>query len=153
VNSKEHVLRLALVEKELRLLPDAELAKLVAACPEEAQRWMIAISGSDDETLSVEGLRGALKRGRMKGLPDKAAATLTDTCLHDCIEALGDKADLPSEADLMGVTAALAAKHGVGTTRLMLAAAALAEAPAANAIVKVLKNDPSLALPTLPASV
>lgn len=144
MNSKEHVLRLALVEKELRLLPDVELSALVAACPEEAQRWFIGISGSDDETLNVEGLRGALKRGRMKGLPDRACATLTDACLHDCIEALGDRADLPSEADLMAVTPALAAKHGVSTTRLMLAAAALAEAPAANAIVKVLKNDPAL---------
>jgi hypothetical protein len=152
VNSKEHVLRLALVEKELRLLPDDQLGKLVGACPEEAQKWLINISGTDDETLSVEGLRGALKRGRMKGLPDRACATLTDACLHDCIEALGEKADLPSEADLMAVTPALAAKHGIGTTRLMLAAAALAEAPAANAIVKVLKNDPSLAIPAASVS-
>lgn len=125
-------------------MPDDQLSKLVASCPDEARRWFVGLSGSEDDTVHVEGLRGALKRGRMKGVPDRAAATLTDACLHDCIEALGEKADLPSEADLMGVTAALAEKHGVSTTRLMLAAAALAEAPAANAIVKVLKNDPAL---------
>lgn len=125
-------------------MPDAQLEELVAACPDEAKRWFIGLSGSDDENLNIDGLRGALKRGRMKGLPDRACATMTDACLHDCIEALGEKADLPSEADLMAVTPALAQKHGVSTTRLMLAAAALAEAPAANAIVKVLKNDPSL---------
>ena len=128
-------------------MPDAELARLVSAAGEEPQRWMTAISGRED-SLDVEGLRGAMKRGRMKGVPDRVAIAVTDSCLHDCIEALGENADLPSEEHLRAVTPALVTKHGLATTRLMLAAAALAEAPAANAISKVLKNDPSLAVPT-----
>jgi hypothetical protein len=73
---------------------------------------------------------------------------ITDACLNDCVEALADNADLPSEAELAAVTPGLAERHGVPTTRAMFATAVLGEAPASAAILKILKNDPALTLPS-----
>jgi hypothetical protein len=144
VNSKEHVLRLALVERELRAVTDTELATLASATSSEVQQWLAGLCGTGDGTFDAQGLRGALKRGRMKGVPDRVSAALTDVCLTDCIEVLGDRSNLPSEDDLRSITPGLVERHGKAVTRLMLASAALSEAPAAAAIVKVLKADPAL---------
>jgi hypothetical protein len=147
VNSKEHVIRLAHLEREMRALPDDTLRALITAAPEDTQKWLVGLSGGgEDGTLDVPGLRGAMTRGRMKGVPDKVALVLTETCLQDCITTLGDRADLPDEADLVATTPGLVERHGVPTTRLMFASAILSEAPSSRAIVKVLKNDPALAV-------
>jgi hypothetical protein len=154
VKSKDHVIRLARLEGELRSTPDAELASLVKAATPEVQEYLasIAAPGEDDDIVSVASLRGAMSRGRMKGLPDRIMATLTEPCLDACITALGEKADFPSEADLMAVTPSLVTSWGRCTTRLMLASAALSEAPAGATIMKVLRNDPTLAAPITPTA-
>ena len=146
MNSKEHVLRLALVERELRAVTDQEIRKLAKTVPAEVQQWLCTLSGSTDDSVDPEGLRGAMKRGRMKGVPDRVSTALTDVCLTDCIEQLGEKSDHPSVDDLLAVTPGLVERHGKTVTRLMFASAVLSEAPAGNAIVKVLKTDPTLAV-------
>jgi hypothetical protein len=153
VKSKDHVIRLARLEGELRATSDSELASLVKAATPEVQEYLasIAAPGDDDDVVSVASLRGAMSRGRMKGVPDRIVATLTEPCLDACIAALGDKADLPTEADLMAVTPVLVTTWGRSTTRLMLASAALSEAPAASTIMKILRNDPALAAPVVPS--
>ncbi len=143
VKSKDHVVRLARLEAEFRNLPDATFAVLVEALPEEAKSVLSSRSGGED-SVDIQGLRDAMRRSRMKGLPDQVAAAITEPCLDSCITALGDKADLPSLDDLAAVTPGLVATHGLATTRLMFASAALQEAPAASAILKLLKANPVL---------
>jgi hypothetical protein len=149
MNSKDRVLRLAQLERELRALGDDQFTTLIAALPEEAVTWVanVARGAGTDETIDITALRGAMSRGRLKGVPERVAAVLTDSCLQDCIEALGDKADFPSEDELRGVLAGLVHKHGVQPVRIMLASAVAGEAPASTAINRVLKTDPTLTLP------
>jgi hypothetical protein len=150
VKSKDHVVRLARLEAEFRQLPDADFQALVNKLPEEALSVLVSRSGGTD-SVDIAGLRDAMRRARMKGLPDQVAAAITEPCLDACIAALGDKADLPSLEDLSGVLPGLIAAHGVPTTRLMFASAALQEAPASAAILKLLKSDPLIAVPAASA--
>jgi hypothetical protein len=125
-------------------MSDAELADLVSALPDEAQYALSARSGGVDGAVDIPGLRDAMRRARMKGFPDQVAAAVTEPCLDACIEALGDKADFPSEAELAAVLPGLVSSHGMSTVRLMLASAALQDAPAAGSIQKLLKSSPVL---------
>ncbi len=149
MKSKDHVIRLARLEGELRSTSDADLLVLIKASTAEVQEYLTTLAppGDDDDVVSVQALRGAMTRGRMKGVPDRIIAALTEPCLDACIAALGDKSDFPSEADLMAVTPGLVDVWGRHTTRLMFASAALSEAPAAAQILKILRNDPTLAAP------
>ena len=148
MNSKDHVLRLAAAERELRTISDAKLIDLIDASEESVRNWVASlVGGTDDEgNIDIAGVRGALTRGRMKGLPDKFIANVTDPLLQDCIEVLGANADFPSEEQLEAVLPGLVSRHGVGAVRLMLAGAVLGEAPAAGAIAKVLKKSPTLSI-------
>ena len=143
MNSKDHVLRLSALERELRAWDDADLAARIEALPEESKAWIASLGrGPDpDGTLDLGAFRGAVTRGRLKGVPDRAAGILTDGCLQDCIGVLGDRADFPSEADLHEVFPGLVERHGVAATRVMFAAAVLGDAPASSAIMKVLRSE------------
>jgi hypothetical protein len=152
MNSKDHVLRLAAAERELRTIPDAKLLDLIDGSEENVRNWVASLAGGadDDGNIDIAGVRGAISRGRMKGLPDKFIANVTDPLLQDCIEALGANADFPSVDQLEAVLPGLVSRHGVGAVRLMLAGAVLGEAPAVMAISKVLKTSPTLAVVALP---
>lgn len=112
-------------------------------------------AGKDDDVTDaaavdddvVPAVRAAASKGRMNGQLEQLAGVLTDVCLADCIEQLGDQADLPSEDDLLRVAPGLAERHGLGVVRLMLASAVAGEAPASPAIIRLLKHDETLALP------
>ena len=69
------------------------------------------------------------------------AAVVSDACLSDCIEALGDNAENPTTDQLREVLPGLVERHGVGMTRIMLAATVAGEAPAAAIIRDLLKHD------------
>jgi hypothetical protein len=125
VKSKDHVVRLARLESEFRNLPDDRFAALVDALPDDVKAVLSSRSGGTDGAIDIQGLRDAMRRARMKGFPDQIAIAITEPCLDACIAALGDKADLPSEAELAGVLPGLVAAHGLPTVRLMLASAAL----------------------------
>ncbi len=147
MNSKEHVLRLVVVERELRAFPDDELVALIAKSSDQVQQWFAKLGGSEEDGLDIKAVRGAVQRGRMKGVPDRVASFLTEPCMDDCVAALGAQADFPSEEDLRRVTPGLVERHGLPTTRLMFASALLSDAPASAAITKILKSDPALARP------
>lgn len=143
--SKERVTRLALLDREFRALGDAELVGAIAALKPEAQSYLAKVAGQGDGTgFNVEGLRGAAQRGRMKGVLERVTAVVSDPCLEDCINSLGDNADLPSEDDLAGVLPGLAERHGIAITRLMMASAVIGEAPAAPILQRLLKTAPYL---------
>jgi hypothetical protein len=145
--SKERVISLVQLERELRAITDDELASMIDALPEELRELIKGwVPLNESAAPHIANVRGSLQRGRLKGTPERIADVLTAQCLQDCIAALGDKADLPSEEDLRAVVPQIAQQHGVKRTRLMMASAIVGEAPASPAILKVLKTEPALAI-------
>ena len=134
------------LERELRHIPDAELAAMIDELPEELRTLLNPwVPAGEPATAHITNLRGAVQRGRLKGTPEKLADVLSATCLQDCIEQLGDKADLPGIDDLRAVLPGLVERHGVRRTRLMMASAVVGEAPASPSLVKLLKSEPVIA--------
>ena len=72
---------------------------------------------------------------------------LSDACLADCIDELGEHADHPSSEELREVLPKMIERHGLGITRLMLATTVAGEAPAAAIIRDLLKHDETVKLP------
>jgi hypothetical protein len=146
--SQERVIRLAQLERELRSIPDSDLAASIDALPDEARPFLSYWVPVDQPAADhIAGLRAALDKGRVKNVPMKVTEVVTAPCLNSCIEALGDKADMPLAGDLIAINEALVTQHGVRITRLMYLSTMIAGAPAAAAIATVLKSDPTLALP------
>ncbi len=99
-----------------------------------------------DDSL-IEAIRVAAHKGRLNGDLQRLGVVMSDACLAECVEQLGDKADMPSEDDLKAVLPGLVENHGVGTVRLMLASTVVGEAPASATIVGLLKTDELVKLP------
>jgi hypothetical protein len=78
---------------------------------------------------------------------EQIATLLCDPCLADCIEALGDHSENPTEDELLEVTPALVDKHGLATVRLMMAGSIVGEAAASVTLMRLLKHDETLGLP------
>jgi hypothetical protein len=95
----------------------------------------------------LESVRTQIKKGRVDGGMESLAILLTDACLADCIEQLGENAENPDAEQLAEVLPGLLERHGVAATRIMLASVLAGEAPAAAVIREVLKTDEVLALP------
>jgi hypothetical protein len=83
----------------------------------------------------------------MSGPLEQISTVLTDPCLADCIEQLGDNSDNPSEEDLAEVTPGLIERHGLPTVRLTLASSVAGDAAASVLLTRLLKHDEVLALP------
>ena len=83
----------------------------------------------------------------MNGGLEQITTILCDPCLAECIEALGDHADNPTEEQLKEVTPALVDKWGVPTVRMMIAGSIAGEAAASVMLTRLLKSDEELALP------
>ena len=151
--TKAHIAALSLLDRALIATTDVELAALMAGLPEDHVSAIKKISGvreddapaTDDEL--VVAVRSAAHKGRLNGDLQRLGVVLTDACLAECVEQLGDNADLPSEDDLSAVMPGLVETHGVGAVRLMLAATVVGEAPAAATIIGMLKNDELVKLP------
>ena len=92
-------------------------------------------------------MRATAARGRLNGGLEQITTLLCDPCLADCIEALGDHSDNPTEDELLEATPALIEKHGVATVRLMMAGSVAGEAAASVTLTRLLKHDETLALP------
>jgi len=130
---KNRLQALGLVDRAIASTTDDELA---AAIDELAQ------SEADPTTV-----REAVSRGRMDGTMESVALVVTDACLADCIEQLGDHADYPSSDQLREVLPGIVERHGIGITRLMLASTVAGEAPASSIIRDLLKHDELVKLP------
>jgi hypothetical protein len=150
---KNRLQALSLLDRALLAMTDAELEALVATLPDDHRQTLDQLSGArdddgfDDPSARTLALRSTVARGRMSGELEQIATVLTDPCLKDCIEQLGDASDNPTEADLAEVTPGLIERHGVAAVRLTLAASIAGEAAASVLLTRLLKHDDVLALP------
>ncbi|CAN5474242.1 hypothetical protein BH23ACT3_BH23ACT3_08280 [soil metagenome] len=140
---KTRLQSLGLVDRALAATSDDELETLVAGLSDDHRE---AVERLVDGTSPAEIRSGAAK-GRLNGTMESLVMVLTDACLADCIEQLGDHADNPSTDQLTDVLPGLAERHGVPVTRLMLASTVAGEAPASAIIRDLLKNDELVKLP------
>jgi hypothetical protein len=140
---KTRLQSLGLVDRALAATSDEELEALVAGLSDDHRE---AVERLVDGTEPAEIRAGAAK-GRLNGTMESLVMVLTDACLADCIEQLGDHADNPSTDQLTEVLPGLAERHGVPVTRLMLASTVAGEAPASAIIRDLLKNDELVKLP------
>lgn len=142
---------LSLLDRALAAIDDAELQGLLDQLNDEVKpKFDQIVAMAAEEGLDGPAqVRSAGVRGRMNGTLERIALVLTDPCLADCIEQLGDNADNPTQAQLSEVLPGLTERHGIGAVRLMLASTIAGEAAAAAACTHVLKHDEVLALPAV----
>ncbi len=144
---KTRLQNLGLLDRAFANLSDDDLTAALDALGEDHREALDELVEGETDAAS---LRAALTKGRLDGTMESIALVVTDLCLADCIEALGDDADRPTTDQLRDVTPALIEKFGLGLTQLMLASTVAGEAPASAIIRDLLKNDDTLKLP--PAS-
>jgi hypothetical protein len=150
---KNRLQALSLLDRAMAAMTDAELEAAVEQLPDDHRTALDRIAGARDESgfedpaARTVAIRGAVARGRVSGGLEQIATILTDQCLADCIEQLGDKSDNPSEPDLLEVTPGLIERHGLPIVRLTLAMSIAGEAAASAMLTRVLKHDEVLALP------
>ncbi len=141
---KNRLQALTLLERALANVSDEELSTALEALSDDHRDAMGELVGADADPA---GVREAAARGRMDGTLESVALVLSDACLADCIEELGDSADHPSSEELREVLPTMIERHGLGVTRLMLAATVAGEAPASAIIRDLLKHDEIVKLP------
>jgi hypothetical protein len=149
---KNRLQALTLLDRAMSAMTDAELETLVASLSDDHREAIDRLCGAheggfEDPASRTVALRSTVARGRMNGGLEQVATVLTDQCLADCITALGDHADNPSEEQLLAVTPALVEAHGLATVRLMLATSVAGEAAASVMLTRVLKHHDELAIP------
>ena len=118
---KNRLQALSLLDRALLAMTDAELEALVASLPDDHRQAIDRLSGARDDSgfedpaARIVALRSTVARGRMTGVLEQLTTVLTDACLADCIEQLGDASDNPTEDDLAEVTPGLIERHGLAT--------------------------------------
>ena len=140
---KNRMQALGLLDRSFKAATDEELAAAVEALDDDHREGL----DSFVDSLDADGIRAAVKSGRIDGGMEAIAAVLTDACLADCITELGDNSDNPSTDELKAVLPGIVERHGVASTRIMLAATVAGEAPASAIIRDLLKTDDVVALP------
>jgi hypothetical protein len=140
---KNRMQALGLVDRSFKAATDDELTSAIEALDDDHRESLESFA----EPLDADGLRAAVKAGRIDGVMEAVAAVLTDACLADCIKELGDHSDNPSTDQLKEVLPGLVERHGVASVRIMLAATVAGDAPAAAIIRDLLKSDELVALP------
>lgn len=141
---KNRLQSLGLVDRAFTATSDDELTAALEALSDEHRDAMEEMLGTSVDTAAV---REAVAKGRMDGTMESVALVVTDACLAECIEELGEHADHPSSDELREVLPGLVEAHGLGITRLMLASTVAGEAPAAAIIRDLLKHDDLVKLP------
>jgi hypothetical protein len=149
---KNRLQGLTLLDRAFTAMTDSELETLVASLPEDHRTALDEICGARDggfteSSSRLLALRATAARGRLNGVLEQITTLLCDPCLADCIEALGDHSENPTEVELLEVAPGLIDKHGVATVRLMMAGSVAGEAAASVALTRLLKHDDTLALP------
>jgi hypothetical protein len=149
---KNRLQGLTLLDRAFTAMTDDELEALVASLPDDNRKALDDICGAregefTEPSTRTLAMRATAARSRLNGELEQVATLLCDQCLADCIEALGDHSDNPTELELLEATPALIDKHGLATVRLMLAGSVAGEAAASVALIRLLKHDETLALP------
>ncbi len=140
---KNRMQALGLLDRSFKAATDEELTAAIEALDDDHREGLQSVV----DELTPAGIRSAVKAGRIDGDMEAVAAVITDLCLADCIEQLGEHADNPSTDQLREVLPGLAERHGVAVTRIMLASTVAGEAPASAIIRDLLKSDELVALP------
>jgi len=144
---KSRLQALGLLDRAFSNASDADLDGAVAALDDEHRD---ALDELLDGTSDAATIRASLGRGRIDGTMEGVALVLSDACLADCIERLGEHADFPSSDQLRDVLPDLIDEHGLGLTQIMLATTVVGDAPAAAIIRDLLKHDELVKLPPAP---
>jgi len=140
---KNRMQALGLLDRSFKAATDEELTAAIEALDDDHREGLQSFV----DELTPAGIRTAVKAGRIDGDMEAVAAVITDLCLADCIEQLGEHADNPSTDQLREVLPGVAERHGVAVTRIMLASTVAGEAPASAIIRDLLKSDELVALP------
>ena len=141
---KSRLQALGLLDRAFAAASDDELMAARDALADDHRDAIDELIGAKADAAA---LRESIAKGRLDGTMESAALVLTDACLADCIEQLGDHADHPSSEQLREVTPGLVERHGLSMTRLMLASTVAGEAPASAIIRDLLKHDEQIKLP------
>ncbi len=141
--TKNRMQALGLLDRSFKAATDDELATAIEALDDDHREGLESFV----EAATPEGVRTAVKSGRINGDMEAIAAIVSDLCLADCIKELGDNADNPSTEQLKEVLPGVVERHGVAVTRMMLAGTVAGEAPASAIIRDLLKSDELVALP------
>lgn len=148
---KNRLAALSMLDRAFRLLDEARIGSLYESLEEESRdavQHVASVKGQDLDTAAlVAAVKASATKGRMNGDLERLSILLTDACLTDCIEALGDRADDPSEAELRAVLPDIIKKHTLPVTQVMLASVVTGEALASPIITRILKSDESWKLP------
>ena len=146
--TKAHIAALSLLDRALLAMTDDEMAALLTGLPEDHTSAIKRLCDLRDEDADlVEAVRVAAHKGRLNGDLQRLGVVMSDACLADCVEKLGDSADMPTEEELQEVIPGLIERHGISTVRLMLASTVVGEAPVSAIIVGLLKTDDVVKLP------
>ena len=140
---KNRMQALGLVDRSFKAATDDELTAAIEALDDDHREGLESFVDS----LDADGVRAAVKAGRIDGGMEAIAAILTDVCLADCIKELGDHSENPTTDELKDVLPGLVERNGVASVRIMLAATVAGDAPAAAIIRDLLKTDELVALP------
>lgn len=141
---KNRLQSLGLLDRAFANASDDHLQGAIDGLGEEHRDALDELVGG---AADPESVRTAISKGRMDGTMESAALVLTDACLAECIEELGDHADHPTSEQLRDVLPGLCEHHGREITQLMLASTVAGEAPASAIIRDILKNDDDMKLP------
>lgn len=145
--TKAHIAALSLLDRALIAMTNDEAAALLAGLPEDHAAAVKRICEvRDDDANLVDAVRVAAHKGRLNGDLQRLGVVMSDACLADCVEQLGESADMPTEDELQAVIPGLIERHGLGVVRLMLAATVVGEAPVSATIVGLLKTDETVKL-------
>jgi len=142
---KTRLQALGLLDRAVAAASDDELAAAIEGLDADHLEALQRLTETDEPTPAA--LREAASRGRLDGGMEGIAIVVSDACLADCIEQLGDHANNPSSEQLLEVLPGLVERHGVALVRIMLAATVAGEAPASPVIRDLLKNDDLIKLP------
>jgi hypothetical protein len=141
---KSRLQALGLLDRAFANASDEDLQTTIDALNDEHRDALDELVGGEATPATI---RESIAKGRLDGTMESAALVLTDACLADCIEQLGEHADHPTTEQLLEVLPSLCESHGKATTQLMLASTVAGEAPASAIIRDVLKNDDDMKLP------
>src|SRR4051812_8972846 len=117
----------------LTTLDDESLRRGLAGITEKHRQDLATQLNFPRATMHLGDGLAPLVRRKLRGLsPDRqhaVATALTQRANDATVEALGDRSDEPTRADLDEVLPAIVEEHGVELVRLMLASYAVSDAP------------------------
>jgi hypothetical protein len=139
----------------LTTLDDESLRRGLAGITEKHRQDLATQLNLPRATMHLGDGLAPLVRRKLPGRPvdrqHAVATALTQRANDSTVDALGDRSEDPSRADLDEVLPAVIEEHGVELVRLMLAAYAVSDAPVRAVMRDLLDTDERFALPDAPA--